>query len=212
MTCSGVAGEPVFAQTCVNINPKRPYCVNGACTATPDASNANCAAAFQCTSVGSFPDPTDCRKYRVCDSPGADANLYECLSDYSYIPALNLCARRNKDNCNTIDCTNVKNAFTVLKRNTAYYAFCGTGETAEIFMYKCFDTQNEIYDISGGACRYNCKKRGTFKDRTDCNGYITCALINGKWTATKQKCPPGNQFKDNACITEGGTACESEIQ
>lgn len=209
MTCSGIAGPPLFAQTCANINAKLPYCVNGACTATPDAT---CASAFQCTSAGSFPDPSDCRKYRICDKAGGDAKLYECPPEYSYIPALNLCERRNNDNCNTIDCNNVKNAITVLNRNEAFFAFCISGPKAEILMYKCFDIQNEIYDISASTCRYNCKNWGTFPDRTNCNGYISCAHIDGRWRATKQQCAPGNQFKGNACIPEGETKCVSEIQ
>lgn len=78
-------------------------------------------------------------------------------------------------------------------------------------MFKCADTQNEIYDIAAGSCRYNCKSTGIFPDRSNCNGYISCDWFNGKWNAAKQSCPTGYQFKNNACIAEGTVACVSEI-
>lgn len=207
MQCNGIAGAALYSQTCVHINPKLPYCVNGACTATPIGTA--CATAFTCTSVGFFPDPIDCTQYRRCDTLGGDAVLLQCPDKYAYNSALNLCSL--KGTCNIINCTNVNNAYTLYKGNAAYYAFCTNGLTAQITMYKCADTQNEVYDIASATCRYNCKSAGIFVNRADCNGYVTCNKINGKMTATTQKCPDGNEFKNGACITQGTTPCVSEL-
>lgn len=211
MTCGGVAGPPIAKQTCVNINPKTPYCVKNVCTAIPDLTDDNCKPAFMCQMTGAFPDPSDCTAYHTCPAAGGESILYKCPADTVYNSFTNMCVSRTKYSCNVVDCPKGTMGWVLYKANPAFYAYCTNGPTAEIYMYSCKDTLNEIYDLSIASCRYNCAKAGNFADRTNCNGYYTCKYTSGKWVATKQTCPVGYAFKNGACVSEGGVACVSEI-
>lgn len=96
--------------------------------------------------------------------------------------------------------------------NPAYYAFCKSGLQAEIFMFRCVDVVSEVFDLNYGRCVYNCQTEGNHADRTNCYGYITCSNDNGQWISTKQTCPIGHYFRNNACVPHRGKKCESELE
>lgn len=97
--------------------------------------------------------------------------------------------------CNKVDCSNPANANSMVlyAGNAAYYAFCLVdsllGDEAKVYMYKCRDELNQVYDLSLGQCVYNCTAAGNFTDRTDCNGYYSCSAGSaGNFVSTKVSC------------------------
>lgn len=210
VTCIGQT-TPVFSKACGSINPQTPYCVNNICSAEPDPNNKECNFAFPCTAEGIFPDPRNCTKYHFCDGIGIPSVSYECPPGYVFQSTTKLCRRQDSPaHCETVDCTNSSNAMVLFKPHPAYYAFCMAGPIAPIYMYKCLDELNEIYDLATNKCAYNCLKQGSFKDRTNCRGYIVCSMVNGLLVGTKAQCPPGNYFNGEQCVRELNL-CVSEI-
>lgn len=211
MTCAGAA-DPIYKQTCVDKDKKKPYCVKGACTDKPDITVAACAAAgFTCTGKGVFPDPSDCTKYHYCSAAAATGVTSECGANLVFNYKTLMCSNKAQTPCATIDCSKTTNAMVLYKPNPAYYAFCLSGPEGQIVMYKCFDEQMEIFDLTQNVCRYNCKSQGNFRDRSNCKGYVTCTLTAGKWVALKQNCPTDMMFKDGACVPQSTPVCVDEL-
>lgn len=213
LTCAGVDGPSVTARTCVSINPRKPYCVQGICTATPDIDDPNCQPAMICTSAGLFPDPSDCHMYHSCTAAGAESKLHRCNDDDTvFNPRLGACTSRWTTICNRVECPRTPlEGMVVIRGSPAYFAYCTQGRTAEIYMYKCRDPENEIFDMTLNRCRYNCRSLGTFVDRTDCTRYVTCSFSRGRWTATKITCPIGYHFDGNACVVDKVNKCKAEL-
>lgn len=56
-----------------------------------------------------------------------------------------------------------------------------------------------------------CRAAINYPDRTNCNGYINCQMINQKLVATFMDCPPNYHYDEvqQKCIRGG--ACESQV-
>lgn len=157
LTCVGVNGAPVLARTCSNIDPTKPYCVDDVCQAEPDINNLNCSMPV-CTSAGVFPDFTDCNKYHYCRDHALDSKLLACSTDFVYNSTYNICSYKPNATCAIADCTGMAGRFVAYPQNPAFYVFCGNGGLLNtMYMFKCQDNENEIFDGSHNMCRFNCK-------------------------------------------------------
>lgn len=185
--------------------------MDNVCSDNPDPRNPACHIEFTCTSEGIFPDPSDCTVYHYCSEMGGKSHPFKCPSGYVYESKTKLCRRQDSPTfCEVVNCNQTQNAMVLFTPNPAYYAFCMAGPIAPIYMYKCLDELNETYDLTTNRCEYDCPKQGHFIDRTNCNGYVVCTIINGKLTATKSQCPPKHYFNGDQCVREA-VACISEI-
>lgn len=218
--CTGAA-EPVVMQSCASVDPLRPYCVNNGCTAKPDAANAACSMAFTCTAAGTFPDPVDCRIGRMCDAVGAVATVIQCPDRYAFDVRQLKCRRRDfPRHCQRIDCSRLPRDgaatsggdVVVYNANPAYYAFCVTGANSQTVVFRCADVDNEVYDKDAGRCVFQCRRAGSFADRTDCNAYQVCERHQGRLRATKVTCPEAYYYSGGACVPEAASGkCVPEL-
>lgn len=186
--------------------------MNNTCTDKPDQDNKKCQTAFSCTSEGVFPDPSDCTSYRYCSAQNVESVLYRCLDGYVFQSSTKMCRRKDLPLfCETLDCSRTSNNWVLFKPNPAYYAFClnSTG-ISQVYLFKCPDEENTIYDLSIGNCVYNCQREGNFVDRTNCNGYVICSRRTGVWQALKGQCPKSYWFNNGQCEKEV-KACVSEV-
>lgn len=197
----------------------RPFCSGRTCSATPDYTKAACRPEFTCTSEGIFPDPSDCTLYRNCPAPNNASVLYQCPTGYAFNSKAAACSWVGTNlPRNRVDCSNPANANSMVlyDGHAAYYAFCFINslivDEIKIYMYKCQDELNEVYDLSLGQCVYNCTAAGNFKDRTDCNGYYCCSAGNdGKLVANKVACPANFHFSGSQCVAQNAQPCVSEL-
>lgn len=207
LACVGVSGPPVLTRTCSSIDPTKPYCVKNVCQAEPDINNRNCSMPV-CTSAGVFPDFTDCNKYHYCHDIAVDSNLLACSPDFVYNSTHNICSyNQNATPCAIADCTRMAGRFVVYPQNPAYYVFCGTGGLMNtMYMFKCEDIDNEIFDVSLNMCRFNCKAAGKFPDKSNWNGYIKCSpKTNETWTMSIELCNDGEIFTNGDCAVQNIT-------
>lgn len=82
------------------------------------------------------------------------------------------------------------------KRNPVYFIFCQYGD--EKTVYRCADA--EIFNLKRNDCVHECKKRGIFPDRRNCNHYYTCSSEGS--VAKRFKCPKGYYFLISRCVHE----------
>ena len=196
-------------QVCSAVNAAKPYCNNNACSDKPSTSCTTTGGSFTCTSDGLFPNPTDCKVYYECS--GGVATELDCPSGYVFYVTKGLCRRQDTPAyCVTVDCSKTPNRIISFPGSPAYYAFCSTIPTPQVYMFKCLDEQNEVYDLTTGACTFSCKNNGLYVDRTDCNSYIDCSIVNGKYASTKLTCPKNYWFNNGSCVKES-TPCTSII-
>lgn len=208
--CTGVA-MPMLNQTCASVNPKQPYCVNNACTATADLADPKCAVAFVCTASGTFPDPADCTIYHTCPAAGGVAMLARCPERYVFDARTLQCRRSDlARQCVRVDCRRTSNDVVVFRPRPAYYAYCVGGLQSQTIMMRCPDVDNEVFNVESGRCEYQCKRRGYFADRSDCNAYHVCEQRQGRLRATRVVCPADNYYVDGACVAET-TKCVPEL-
>lgn len=151
-------------------------------------------------------DPNNCNVYYYCSNTGAVAENFLCPKDYVFSSKTKLCTRRYP--CQKVNCANKKNHWIPFTGNEGYYAFCGV---PEIFMFKCIDEDNQIFNPKTNLCEYNCRADNKYyADRTDCHSYISCQRKNGRFVATVIKCPPNYYYNESIQQCVRGT-CESEI-
>lgn len=207
LICVGVSGPPVLARTCTNIDPTKPYCVKNVCQSEPDINNLNCSMPV-CTSAGVFPDFTDCNKYHYFRDHAVDSNLLACPKDFVYNSTHNICSYNPKaTTCALANCTGMAGSFVVYPQNPAFFVFCGNGSLLNtMYMFKCEDIENEIFDVSLNRCRFNCKATGNFADESNRNGYIKCSpKINGTWTMSMELCNDRQIFSNGDCVVQNIT-------
>lgn len=115
--------------------------------------------------------------------------------------------------CPKIDCSKTPNRMVSYTYDKAYYAYCfqSFDGRRETYMYKCEDEVNHIYDVALNTCVYNCKSNGNFVNRANCNGYISCYKVGGKFEYMEMECPPGYYFNTIQCVPNGATDCISEM-
>lgn len=199
----------------------KPFCTDRVCTATADYTKTACRPEFTCTSEGVFPDPSDYSLYRVCSAPNNASVIYQCPPGYAFDSKAVTCSWVDPalpDKSIKVDCSKPKNAnkMVLYEGNAAYYAFCfgdgRNGKEVQVYMYKCQDELNQVYDLSLGQCVYNCMSAGNFTDRTDCNGYYSCSAGSaGKFVSTKVVCPAKSYFLDGQCVAQSKKKCVSEL-
>lgn len=197
--------------------PPTPYCTNGGCSSAPNPVDPNCdalkAGAFLCTGLGTFPDPRDCTRFHECSAQGADSVPMSCPANTVYDSTANLCRKRGGGNCHRLTkCDRPKNSLQLVGFNghPAYFAFCPPRPTDVTLMFKCEDELNYVFDERQHSCRYDCKRAGQFVDRRNCNGYILCRKLNGRWAPQPMWCPLNSQFVNGRCV-RSSTACTNEL-
>ncbi|CAO1400098.1 unnamed protein product, partial [Diamesa hyperborea] len=139
--------------------------------------------AFQCTSIGYFPDPDNCRLFYYCSLNTAgdaiEAEALTCRDGYVFditAPQTGYCKLQAFSRCNTINCTGL----------TVPTYFCtapGVG-----LAIACPDNQpNCVSNASGGLCSamkdeqcpvpasdYVCTSVGRFPDPKNCRLFYNC--------------------------------------
>lgn len=122
---------------------------------------------------------------------------------YVYSSERKLCIPSTKKSsylakCITIPCSkNNENTFGLYPGNGGYYTFCSP---IGLYVFKCIDEYNEIFDLKTNKCVYNCKVPGLFVDRTSCRDYYSCKRIGGQWQVTKRSCPIHHKFNGDSCV------------
>lgn len=212
--------KPVNPTVCQSPTP---YCVAGACTSEPDASNENCkvdgsSASIYCTSIGVFPDPNACDRYHDCAAADADSTVLLCPTGFAYYSLASLCRRRDNDGmCQRLNkCRNPQDANKSVRfdADPAFFAVCSpvqqSQQAAAATMFMCADPVVEIFDEQQQQCRYDCRQEGSMVDRSNCRGYIECRRLNGRWAPAKLSCPTTSyQFTGGRCV-RNATECTSE--
>lgn len=125
---------------------------------------------------------------------------YQCPPSYTYISSDKICQR--KSICQTFKCPTVDGQIVAYKYDRAYYGLCFQNE---ITIYKCNNEIDYIYDETINGCTFNCRYIGNHADRSNCNGYISCYYVNGKYNYKPLPCPVGYFFNSRLL------KCEHEI-
>ena len=189
------------SQTCASIDSNTPFCVNDQCTKTPDMRNSNCIPHFECMSEGIFPDPYDCTSYHYCVGTQAIDQRFNCPDGYVFNLQKQLCSRKDIYSvCETVDCSRTVNGYILFKSSPAYYAMCFAINA--IYVFKCSDEDNMVFDANLGECVYNCPGVGNFVNTRNCNSYIMCTKKNGKLEGSEVNCQKNYWFNNGKCEKE----------
>jgi len=204
LVCANNNPTPIASISCSSPNQ---YCVGSACTSI---ANSECPddSSFICTDDGHFPEPSDCRRSRVC-SVGV-SKLYECPVGFVFNSHLNMC-QQGTTPCTKIDCSKATpvNPYIVFASNPAFYALClnnGNGYI-QTFMFKCPYEKFEVFDTTINACRFNCAAKGYFQNPDNCNEYFYCSAALTSTKPTLLECPADFVFDGTTCNRDS-TACK----
>lgn len=133
---------------------------------------------------------------------------FHCPVNYVFQLSSKTCIRSSSAYCYTIDCSTIKNQWAIMPGNPAFYAFCGQMQT---IMYRCEDTENDVFNPSTNQCQFNCKNNANYEDRTNCTQYISCNYVNGAYQITIIPCPPMYRYDSTlqSCVSGNCTAAIS---
>lgn len=198
-TC--VQDTAVAQQSCAQINELLPFCSENSCSANNTCGDSF-QSAFDCSSDGVFPDPSDCTTYHVCKN--GSVSDFKCPAGFVYFSKKKICRRQSSQSfCQTVQNCNKDNNQRLIpyQHDQGYFAFCQYQSASNVIMFKCNDELHEIYDSAISACRYNCRSEGQYVDGTDCTGYVLCSKQSNKWVPQSLKCPTQYWFSGGNCIT-----------
>lgn len=161
-----------------------------------------------------FTDPIDCSKSHKCPDVGSEGITSVCSRGRIFNSRLKKCVRKttqHEEICKEMSCDGVINDFITFPSNQAFYSYCFTSATGvqQMYMYKCDDEINKVFDLTNKKCRFNCKSIGYFADPLDCNAYYIC---NGlKFASRYVHCPPNYYFNGSACVNSKAHCPEGSI-
>jgi Chitin binding Peritrophin-A domain len=117
-------------------------------TAAPTTTTPTPATGFTCTSIGSFPDPLNCRVYHICTTANIPSLRHECPTTHFYSISTETCVRQIFiDQCVTINCGGNAARLQLFVPNRRYYADC---MTSPIQVFKC--PNGKLLDATSGIC------------------------------------------------------------
>uniref|UniRef100_A0A7G3AMM8 Putative peritrophin-like protein n=1 Tax=Lutzomyia longipalpis TaxID=7200 RepID=A0A7G3AMM8_LUTLO len=200
MNCVGT-DPPISTLSCAEKDPKKPYCVNTACSATPNEKDPSCKdtaqSDFLCTGIGYFPDASKCNRFYICPETGENkAVTYECPNNYVYKSKARGCVKKlAAADCYAVDCSKTPNEFGVYLKDPAYYYFCQKDKTtSRAIVMKCPDEDNMQFDPKVGYCTFRCPKEGYYVNVQDCTKYYYCYNVGSAFEVADIKCPDGFSF------------------
>lgn len=206
------AGEQINIQTCSSINSQRPYCdlTSNACVASIDNSQSCVPQDYKCTGHGQFPDPSNCRRYYICDAPNtAPLGVYECPLNYVYNSKTGLCVRSI---CQNIDCSKTPNQYIISSADPSILIYCFSGNNVQKpYVFRCPDPQNMQYDKDSLKCVYKCTREGRFADRVKCTGFYDCFWSIYGYQYNHNTCPSGYAFNVSSLQCVQATTCKNEV-
>ena len=140
---------------------------------------------FICTAEGTFPNPTDCQTYVLCDDTKQPI-VYQCPRGYVYDITKQICLRKVEEReCVTMICMK-PNEVIVHPTHPNVWAFCDQSLTATLF--KC--PPNMVYEA---GCRYVCRGEGYFPGKNKSEAYH-CSWSGTLWKINIYNCPVGYEF------------------
>ncbi|XP_065090527.1 uncharacterized protein LOC135711580 [Ochlerotatus camptorhynchus] len=201
LVCLGSASAE---KNCKVASPSTPFCVDGACSATPNTADGCFPPSLTCTGVGFYPDPSNCQIYHYCEGIDQDSSVYECAPNYVYNAATNLCKQKvYAADCVTVQCDQRK-VFSNYGTSKQYFAYCEftADVVTSISMLQCAPYSN----FDGTSCVFTCPKAGNFQ-HSDATKYYQCYLSGGKFVYLVQSCTTGKNFDQErqVCITAPAT-------
>ena len=194
--CSRIDEEPFETYPC----PQGQYCrvrnettLQGSCV-TDIGNTCNGKANFNCSSIGIFPNPSDCTSYFKCSEneagDGLDAEATQCYTGYVFSPFVSgYCAPRVGNlNCFTLSCPTTGGLQYIKFGNTLrYYGMCYPTFASPI-MRAC--PEGSIFQPSGDKfCEFVCPGFGNFPHSEDQRKFFTCIIVPGVgYKATENSC------------------------
>ncbi|XP_069705717.1 uncharacterized protein [Periplaneta americana] len=226
VVCSRMEGKGLVAVanvTCSDIDGDM-SCSKASCNTDPQVcEGSDKQGSFLCLTPGFFPDPSDCKRFHMCDK-----NLihYSMDCDEQYNVKTESCTAVDPDQkdktqaagtqektptCTPLanPCTATNNAPLSLPGRSNYYVICLPKKPKNGKMYyvitvlKCPDPLT--FNDKTQSCEFSCtEKRGRFLDPdNNCNSYIEC-VAGTTGAGTKKTCPEGYGFDPDrkACLPE----------
>ncbi|CAO1409301.1 unnamed protein product [Diamesa tonsa] len=199
--CTGAeTGIPIACPTatpnCLTTDSGDACSVNRGATCDPPS-----AAAFQCTSIGYFPDPDNCRLFYYCSLNTAgdaiEAEALTCRDGYVFditAPQTGYCKLQAFSRCNTINCTGLTVPTYVQYGNSRQiYALCIPDSTPVIFSCPTGNVANlSVFPVQ---CNYQCFLPGLFEYSLNPAMYYECFWNSQLRLQSELKtCPRGNLF------------------
>lgn len=198
--CTGVGSGVAIA--CPTTNPNCITTSSGdVCSINRGASCPGPSAAdFQCSSIGYFPDPSDCRLFYYCSLNTAtnlvDAEAFTCRDGYVFdltAPQLGYCRLQAFARCNTINCTGIDVGTYVQYGNSRQiYALCADNTP---LLFACPDGNVVDLSVTPAQCNYQCYFPGMFPYSLNPAMFYNC-FWNSQFRLQSEllSCPRGNQF------------------
>ncbi|KXJ80516.1 hypothetical protein RP20_CCG023925 [Aedes albopictus] len=206
-TCAGCdavnvcLGEGMDWRYCRQMNPDKPYCNNGECSATP-GNYEYCPPSLYCSGSGYYPDPNNCDIYHFCEGKYSMSSVYKCPSNYVFNPATNFCKRKVQES----DCMKVKCSpeviFSAYGTSKRFFGYCRYGSGLypyETEVHRC----PEGTEFNGKTCAFQCPAEGRFPDSSNQRGFYECYYLdNEALTAVYQTCPVDKVYdsKLSTCV------------
>jgi hypothetical protein len=166
----------------------------GSCV-TDVANTCSASTDFQCSSIGIFPNPSDCTSYYKCSENEAgdswDAELKRCYTGYVFSPFYSgYCAPRVGNlNCFTLTCPTALTTTQYIKfgNTLRYYGICAPFLAAPL-MGAC--PEGSIFKTEAdNFCEFVCPGFGNFPNSEDERKFFTCIIVPGVgYKATEDIC------------------------
>lgn len=162
---------------------------------------------FLCTSIGYFPDLTDCNSYLFCGLNEAgdayEVTPQECPEGNVFDPnSASYCSRKNNifNNCIEYQCGNVTKITYVqllYGTNKQFYALC-VPNNPNPRIFTCPGSTTPRLSAFPAVCDYRCLRVGNFENTLDKTKYFECYLNNVlRLQSVERNCPRRTEFNPN---------------
>jgi hypothetical protein len=194
----------------------QPYCLvntdgTGKCSEKVAGGCPTIPPTFQCTGVGYYPDPANCRVYYNCYKNATDGSIKPealyCPSGYVFDPnsaSKMYCLYTSvASRCVTVTgcagATSTKNIAMNYLSNTQFVAMCIPG--ADPLIWQCATgTKVNLANIPP-TCEYICKAPGLFENTLDKYSYWDCIYdSSAKLYSELRTCPINTVFSKTTCV------------
>ncbi|KAG4077128.1 hypothetical protein HA402_016115 [Bradysia odoriphaga] len=193
---------------------EKPFCGNSAlgtpsCAATPPEECPDKVSNFQCTGVGNYPDPANCKIYHNCYMENSEIKeeTISCPPGYVFDPnsaSKQFCLYTSTPSkCVTVtgcDGTTTKNIPINYTNNAQFVALCLPAPEQPLIFQCPTGTKPNLDDLPV-SCTFTCKTEGQFAYTPDRTYYYECRFDSAKKLySTLKPCPAGHEFEKTVCV------------
>ncbi|XP_052563474.1 uncharacterized protein LOC128092802 [Culex pipiens pallens] len=189
--CMGPVGT--VYRDCELLNPEKPFCNNGECSATPSLGDHCIPNQIHCLGSGYYPDALACNLYHYCDAANLPSDVYRCPDGFVFNPETTLCKLKKSDaDCMKISC-NKNEILSPYGTSKQFFGFCMIFDyivPSMIRVGKC----SPGTEFDGHKCVYKCTAAGRFPDSEDPTVFYECWENGSGFESGSSICNSGKTF------------------